>query len=107
MEHAVSDEILSGTVAFYNGLNEIFRNICKISQKLLGIFGEAVAAVSKRWIVVMCADTRVQADAADDLLGVKPFGFCIGVQFIEIGNTKRQVGICKQLYSLCFCKSHE
>ena len=55
----------------------------------------------------MRTNTRIQADAFNDLLGIESFAFCVGIQLIEVCHTQRQIGIGKQLYSFCFSGSHE
>lgn len=55
----------------------------------------------------MSTDTGIEAYAVDDLLGVQAFGFCVGIQLVEVGNAKSQIGIGKQLHSFSFCKSHK
>ena len=107
MKYLVCDKIFSGAVAFYNGGHHVLRDILEISQELFGVLWQAVAAIAKRWIVVMSADPWIQADPVYDLTGVQSLGFGIGVQFIEIGDTKGQVGVGEELYSLRFCKSHK
>ena len=55
----------------------------------------------------MAADTRVQADTVDDLLGIQTLALCIGVQLIEVGNAQSQICIGEQLNSLCLGEAHE
>ena len=95
LQYPVCDEIFSGTVALHNGLDQIFRHICIICQKLFGILRQTVAAIAKAWIVVMTSDTRIQTYTIDDLLGVKSFALCVCIKLVEISHTQRQIGICK------------
>ena len=74
VQYAVGNEILARAVAFHDGLDEVFRDILVIGQQLLGVFGQAVAAVTKRGVVVMASDAWIEAytcllytsDAADE-----------------------------------------
>ena len=45
----------------------------------------------------MSTDTRIKADAVDNLLSIQPLHLCIGIQFIEVANTQSQISISKQL----------
>ena len=55
----------------------------------------------------MCSDTRIEADTLNNVLSVQPLHFSISIQLVEVGNTKRKVGVCKQLHSFCFGESHK
>lgn len=55
----------------------------------------------------MSADSRVKADPIDDVLGIQSAHLCIGIKLIKIGNSERQIGICKKLHCLCFRGSHK
>lgn len=46
-QHTVGNVILAGTVGFHDGFNEVLRNICIVGKELLGIFRQAIAAVTK------------------------------------------------------------
>lgn len=84
-------------VRFDNRPDEILRHIGVIGQQLLRILRQAVAAIPERWVVVMRADARVEAHAANDLAVFRPRAFSIGVELIEIGHTKRQIRVGEQL----------
>ena len=56
VQYAVGNEILARAVAFHDGLDKGFRDILVIGQQLLGVFGQAVAAVTERRIVVVASD---------------------------------------------------
>ena len=47
VQYAVGNEILARAVTFHYGLDEVFRDILVIGQQLLGVFGQAVAAVTR------------------------------------------------------------
>ena len=55
----------------------------------------------------MVADTRIKANAIDDLLGVQPLAFCVGIQFIEISHAQSQIGVSEQLDRLGLSEAHE
>ena len=63
--------------------------------------------VTKRRVIVVAADARIEADSVDDLLSVKALTFCISVQLIEISNAQSQISICKQLDRLCLSEAHK
>ncbi len=63
LEDFFCDIVLTGTVAFNYGLNEVFRDILIVGKKLFGVLGQAVPAVSERRIVILIAYARVKADA--------------------------------------------
>ena len=66
MQYAVGNEILARAVAFHDGLDKVFRNVLIVGQQLLGVFGQAIAAVTERRVVVMASDAWVEAYAIDD-----------------------------------------
>ena len=78
-----------------------------VSQQLLRILGQAVAAVAEAGIIVVAADTRVKADTVDDLLGIETLALGVGVQLIEVRHAQRQIGVGKQLDSLGLGEAHE
>ena len=55
----------------------------------------------------MAADTRIKANAIDDLLGVQPLAFCVGIQSIEISHAQSQIGVSEQLDRLGLSEAHE
>ena len=55
----------------------------------------------------MCADTRIQTNTVNDLSCIQSLGFRIGIQLVEVADPQRQIGVCKQLYSLRLGKAHE
>ena len=68
---------------------------------------QAVAAVTKAGIIIMCANAGVEADALDDMPGIKPLHLGVGVQFIEEGNAEGQIGVGEQLDRLGLGEAHE
>ena len=55
----------------------------------------------------MCANAGVEADALDDMPGIKPLHLGVGVQFIEEGNAEGQIGVGEQLDRLGLSEAHE
>ena len=107
VQYAVGNEILTGFIAFHDGLDEVFRNILVIGQQLLGVFGQAVAAVTERRIVVMASDAWVKAYTVDDGFRVQTLHLGVRVQLIEIRDPQGQVGVGKEFHGLGFGQSHE
>ena len=86
--------------------DKVLRHIGIIGQKLLRILRQTITAVAEALVIVVAADTRIQADAVDDLLRVQSLHFRIGIQFVKIRHTQGQVCIGKKFHCLCFCKSY-
>ena len=107
LQDTVRDIILAGAVALDDGGHHILRNIRKVGQELLGILGQAVAAVTEGGVVIVGADPGIQADAADDIPGIQALGFGIGIQLVKIGNTEGQISVCKELHGLSLGEPHE
>ena len=107
LKHPVGDKVLAGAVGLHDGLDEVLGHVGVVGEKLLGVFGQTVAAVAEAGIIIMCADAGVEADALDDLLGVKALHLGIGVQLVEEGDAERQICVCKQFDGLCLCEAHE
>ena len=72
-KHPVGDKVFACSVAFHNGLYEVFRHVVVVGQQLLGVLRQAVASIAERWVVVVVAHTGIKAYAADDGLCVEPF----------------------------------
>ena len=106
VQHLVRDEVLSCPVAFDYGLDEVLRDIGVVGQELLGVFREAVAAVAEARIVVVTPDAGIETHSIDDITGVQPLDFSIGIEFIEVADPQREVGVCEQLDSLGLSHSH-
>lgn len=104
---SLSDEILPGAIAFHDRLDQIFRHVLIVCQKLLGILGQTVAAIAEGWVVVVVADARIEAHAFDDRRGLQALNLGVGIQFIELADTERQVSVYEQLCSFRFGISHE
>ena len=55
----------------------------------------------------MAADAGIEADALDDLPGIKPLHLGVGVQLIEEANAEGQIGVGEQLDRLGLGEAHE
>ena len=93
LQHLVCHEVLAGAVGVHDGLDQVLRHVLVVGQQLLGVLGQAVAAVSEPGVVVVAADARLQADAVDDVAGVEAADLAVGVELVEVGDAQRQVGV--------------
>ena len=89
----IRDKILAGGVALNDSFDQVLRHVFVVGQQLLGVLGQAVAAVAETGVVVVGADARVHAHAVDDLLRVEPLHLRIGVQLVKVGDAHSQVGV--------------
>jgi hypothetical protein len=72
-ENRIRDKVFTGTVSIDDSRDDIVRDRFVVRQQLLGIFRQAVAAVAKGRVVIVVADTRIQAYPFDNLLAVQPW----------------------------------
>ena len=93
LQHLVCHEVLAGAVGVHDGLDQVLRHVLVVGQQLLGVLGQAVAAVAEAGVVVVAADARLQADAVDDVAGVEAADLAVGVELVEVGDAQRQVGV--------------
>lgn len=107
VKNCVGNIILAGAVALDDGLNQVLRDIGIIGQKLLGVFRKAVTTVTEGWVVVVCANAWVEADAFDYCLCVKPFHLSVCVEFVEIADAQGEVGVGEELHGLGLFHAHE
>ena len=70
------------------------------------ILGETVSAVSERGVVVVVADSGIEADAGDDLLRIESVGFGEGVELVEIGHSHGEIGVGEQFDGFGLGRSH-
>ena len=99
----LGNEVLPGAVGCHNGGNDVIGGVLVVGQQLMGVLGQAVAAVAEGRIVVMGADSGIQAHALDDLACIEAVELGIGVEFVEEGHTQGQIGIGKELDGLSLC----
>ena len=107
LEDLVGNKVLAGAVALDDGGHHILRNVLIVGQELLGVFGEAVAAVAKAGVVVVSADAGVKTDAVDDVLSVESFHLGIGVELVEIADAQGEVGVGEELHRLSLFHADE
>lgn len=56
---------------------------------------QAVTAISEGWVIIMCSNSWIKADTIDDSLSVQSLHLCVGIQLVEVRNTKSKVSVCK------------
>ena len=100
LQHLVCHEVLAGAVGLDDGLDQVLGHVHVVGQQLLGVLGQAVAAVAEAGVVVVAADARLQAHAVDDVAGVEAADLAVGVELVEVGHAQRQVGVGEELYGL-------
>ena len=100
LQHLVGDEVLSGAIGLDDGLDQVLGHVLVVGQQLLGVLGQAVAAVAEAGVVVVAADARLQAHAVDDVAGVEAADLAVGIELVEVGHAQRQVGVGEELYGL-------
>ena len=100
LQHLVGHEVLAGAVGVHDGLDQVLGHVPVVGQQLLGVLGQAVAAVAEAGVVVVAADARLQAHAVDDVAGVEAADLAVGVELVEVGDAQRQVGVGEELHRL-------
>ena len=96
-EDRVGDEFLADGIALHHGLDHGLRDVLVVGEQLLGVLGQAVAAVAEAGVVVVRADARVHADSFDYLLRIQPLSLGVGVQLVEIADAYGEVGVGEKL----------
>ena len=61
LQHLVGNEVLTGAVGIHDGLDQILGHVAVVGKQLLGVLGQAVAAVSEAGVAVVGADARPKA----------------------------------------------
>jgi hypothetical protein len=92
--------ILPCPIALNYSLYQILRDILEVGKKLLCVLRKAITTITKRWVVIVRTDSRIQAYTIDDVLGFQSLQFCISVQLIEVGHTEGKISICKEFNCL-------
>lgn len=100
LQHLVGHEVLAGAVGVHDGLDQVLWYVLVVGQQLLGVLGQAVAAVAEAGVVVVRPDARLQAHAVDDVAGVEAADLAVGVELVEVGDAQRQVRIGEELDGL-------
>ena len=106
-QHSIGNKILPRPVTLHDGFNQVLRHILVVCQQLFCVFWQAVTAVTERRIVVMRADSRIEAHAVNNRFGVQPFHLGVRVQLVEIAHAKRQIRVGKQLDRFRFRQTHD
>ena len=107
LQHTVRDEVLARPVALNDRLDQVLRYILIVCQQLLCVFRQAVSAIAEGGVVVVVADAGVKTDSFDDRSSLESLDFRIGVQFVEVGDAERKVGIHEQLCGFRLRVPHE
>ena len=107
LEYGISNIVLTGTVALYDCLYQVLRNIGIVCQELLGILWQAITTIAEAWVVVMGADSWVKTYTIDYCLGIESFYLCVCIQLIEVAYSECQIGIGEELDSLSFLHAHK
>ena len=107
LQDPVRDEVLPCPVALHDGSDHVLRHVAVVCQELLGVLGQAVAAVAEGGVVVVVAHPGIQADALNDLGGVQTLDLSVGVQLVEVGDPQGKVGVDEQLGGLRLGVAHE
>ena len=100
LQDALGNEVLAGAVGVHDGADEVAGHLVEVGPELLGVLGQAVAAVAEGGVVVVVADAGVVAHPLDDLAGVQAPELGVGVQLVEEGHPEGQVGVGKELHRL-------
>lgn len=106
-QHPLGDEVLASAVGLHDGADDVIGHLVVVGQQLLGVLGQAVAAVAEGGVVVIAADAGVVADALDDLAGVQPPHLGVGVQLVEEGHPQCKVRVGEQLHRLRLRGAHQ
>lgn len=93
LQHLVGHEVLAGAVGVHDGLDQVLGHVLVVGQQLLGVLGQAVAAVAEAGVVVVAADARLQAHAVDDVAGVEAADLAVGVEPVEVDYAEDKVGV--------------
>lgn len=93
LQNLVGDEVLAGAVGLHDGLHQVLGNVLVVGQQLLGVLGQAVAAVAEAGVVVVASDARLQAHAVDDVAGVEAADLTVGVELVEVDYAEDKVGV--------------
>ena len=107
MQYRISYIILSCAVTLHDGLDEIFRHILIVGEELLCVFRQTIATISKRRVVVVCTDTRVEADALNYRASVHSLHLGVGIEFVEIRHTQCKIRVREEFHCLSFFHSHK
>ena len=106
-QHGVGDVVLARAVALDDGGHHVLGHVGVVGQELLGVLGQAVAAVAEGGVVVVRADARVETDALDDGAAVEALDFGVRVELVEVAHAQGEVGVGEELDGLGLFHAHE
>ena len=106
-QYRIGDIVLSRAIALHNRLNQVLRHIGVVRQELFGVLRQTVATIAEAWVVIVCADTWIQAHTLDDCLRVQALHLGIGVQLVEVAHSQCQIRIGEEFHCLCLGQTHE
>lgn len=106
-QHTVGNEVLPRAITFHDCLNQVFGHIGVVCQQLLGVFGQAIAAIAEARVVVVRADSWIEAYAVNDGFRVQALHFGIGVKLVEVADAQGEVGVGEEFHRLRFRQAHE
>src|SRR3989338_3128892 len=104
LDDAFRNKILARGVGLDDGMDQVLRDILIVGEHLFRIFWQAIAAVTKRRVVVVISDARIEAYSLDDLFRIKPMGGRISVELVEVGYAHGKVGVGEELDRLGLCR---
>jgi hypothetical protein len=81
-------------------MDEVFRHVPVIGEKLLGVLRKIISAVAEGGVVVEVAHAGIETHAPDDLGSVQPLDLGIGVQLIKIADAQGKIGVGEKLDGL-------
>ena len=93
MPKALPLKLLQSSCIAVDGLHQVLGNVLVVGQQLLGVLGQAVAAVAEAGVVVVASDARLQAHAVDDVAGVEAADLTVGVELVEVDYAEDKVGV--------------
>ena len=106
LDRARGDVVLARAVGLDDGAHDLLGYAGEIGQELLGVLGQAVAAVAEGGVVVVVADAPVQPHAPYDFGRVKPALLGVGVQLVEVGHAHGQIGVGEELDGFGLGRAH-
>ena len=106
-KHGVGNVIFAGAIRIHYGGNHTLRHFGIVCQQLFGVFGQTVAAVAKRGVIIVCANARVEPHARNNGFRVQSLHIGISVELVEIRHTECQIGVGKQFHRLCLFQAHK
>ena len=92
-DNLIGDKVFTRRIGVYDSRYKVLRHVRIVGAKLLCVFGQAVAAVPERRVVIVIAYSRVERYALYDRLRVETFKFGVGIEFVEIGDPQREIGV--------------